>query len=124
MARPKTRGLTENELVLMRILWEKAPLTVADIVDKIERRPKPAYNSVLTLLRILEQKGHVRHRKEGKAFLYSPVLEGAKYRMTELKRLVSGLFQGNALECAVHLVKSETLTSEDRRTLKRLLEEL
>ena len=124
MARPHVRGLTENELEIMQVLWEQSPMSIADILDKLKKTPKPAYNSVLTLVRILEKKGHVEHKKEGKAFLYIPLLDRQNYRQSEVKSLLSRLFQGDVVDLAVSLVKSKSLTTSDREELKRLLEDL
>ena len=124
MARPFVRGLTENELAIMQILWNQSPLSVFDILERLNKKPKPAYNSLLTLVRILEKKGHVQHKKEGKAFLYSPLLDRQSYRQSEVKNLLSRLFQGDVVDLAVSLVKSKPLTGSDRQELKRLLEDL
>lgn len=124
MARPNTRGLTENELEIMQALWNQSPLSISEILEKLDKHPKPAYNSVLTLVRILEKKGHVQHQKDGKAFLYSPLLDQHHYRQFEVKSLLSRLFQGDVVDLAVSLVKSKPLSQEDRQELKRLLEDL
>jgi BlaI family penicillinase repressor len=124
MARPHVRGLTENELEIMQVLWEQSPISVADILETLSKHPKPAYNSVLTLVRILEKKGHVKHKKEGKAFLHSPLLDRQHYRQSEVKSLLSRLFQGDVIDLAVSLVKSKPLSPSDRKELKRLLEDL
>jgi len=124
MARPAVRGLTENELMIMRVLWENSPLSIGEVLERLPRKPKPAYNSLLTVMRILERKGHVVHRKEGKAFLYSPKLDRHAYRGFELGKLISGIFNGDALELAVSLLKSRALSEQEKAELKRLLEEL
>ncbi len=124
MARPHARALTETELEIMQVLWEESPLPIAGILERLNKTPKPAYNSVLTLVRILEKKGHVEHRKEGKAFLYSPLLDRLHYRQTEVKSLLSRLFQGDVIDLAVSLVKSKPLSLSDRKELKRLLGDL
>jgi BlaI family transcriptional regulator, penicillinase repressor len=122
VARPHVRGLTENELEIMQILWEHSPISIAEILDKLKRHPKPAYNSVLTLVRILEKKGHVEHGQKGKAFLYSPTLDRQVYRQSEVKNLLSRLFQGDVVDLAVSLVKSKPLSSADREELKRIID--
>ena len=71
MPRPTSATLTEGELRIMRVLWDKGEGTVNDVVDSLKAKPKPAYNSVLTLLRILEKKHYVTHRKDGRAFIYN-----------------------------------------------------
>jgi len=124
MARPSSQALTENELAIMQVLWDESPLSVNEILDRLNKKPKPAYNSLLTLVGILEKKGHVSHKKEGKAFLYSPLLKDTNYRQFEVKQLVRRLFDGNALDLAVNLVKSKSLSDEERAELKKLLEDL
>ena len=64
--------MTDGELRLMRVLWDKGEATVGEVVDALKTRPKPAYNTVLTLLRIMEKKGYVSHRKDGRAFIFLP----------------------------------------------------
>ncbi len=70
MPRPKSPTMTDGELRLMRVLWDKGQATVGEVVDALNTRPKPAYNTVLTLLRIMEKKGYVSHRKDGRAFIF------------------------------------------------------
>lgn len=124
MARPHTRGLTENELEIMQVLWEASPISIAEILQRLKKTPKPAYNSLLTLVRILEKKGHVGHEKQGKAFLFFPVLDRQHYRQSEVKSLLARLFQGDVIDLAVSLVKSKPLSAEDREELRRLVEKL
>jgi len=68
VARKKSRTLTEAELRLMEVLWEKGRATVGDVTNSLGS-PPIAYNTVLTTMRILEQKGFVRHEEEGRAFV-------------------------------------------------------
>ena len=124
MARPSSPQLTEHELAIMKILWQQAPLSVAEILERLPRTPKPAYTSLLTVVRTLEQKGHIDHEKESKAHLYFPVLRKPHYQRRELKRLLSGLFDGDAFSLAVNVIKSEPLDDEERAELKKLLEKL
>ena len=73
MPRKKSPTLTEAELRLMDVIWERGESTVGDVVEALPKDSRLAYSSVLTTLRILEQKGYVRHEKRGRAFLYSPI---------------------------------------------------
>ena len=76
MARKKSQDLTEAELRLMDVIWRKGSATVAEVADALPDQLGLAYNTVLTTMRILEDKGYVRHTKpkEGRAFLYHPVV--------------------------------------------------
>ena len=124
MARPSSPQLTEHELAIMKILWHESPLSVAEILERLPRTPKPAYTSLLTVVRTLEQKGHIDHEKESKAHLYFPVLRKPSYQRRELKRLLAGLFDGDAFSLAVNVIKSEPLDEQERAELKKLLEKL
>ena len=72
MARKTSPTLTEAELRLMNVLWTRGPSTVGDVVEALPAEVDLAYSTVLTTLRILEEKGYLRHAKEGRAFV--PVL--------------------------------------------------
>ena len=86
MARKKSPHLTDAELRLMDVLWEKASATVSDVADSLPNNPALAYSTVLTTLRILENKGFVRHTKEGRAFVYHPVVGREQARVDALPR--------------------------------------
>ncbi len=73
----KSNTLTEAELRLMKILWRQGESAVTDLVAAMPEGEPLAYNSVLTTIRILEQKGYVEHRQEGRAFVYRAVRAGA-----------------------------------------------
>jgi len=69
MSRRKSATLTDGELRLMNVLWDKARATVRDVVAALPSPRRPAYSTVLTMLRILEEKGYARHEKRGRAFV-------------------------------------------------------
>ena len=73
MARKKSATLTEAELRLMDIVWEKGKATVGDVVEALPGRTPLAYNTVLTTMRILEQKGYLKHEENGRAYVYQAV---------------------------------------------------
>src|SRR5690349_5180322 len=106
MARPAQNGLTDNELSVMKILWKESPLSVAEIVAHIKKRPPPAYTSVLTLVQAMERKGYIKYSKVGKAYLYVPVLNQQKYEREELKRTAHRIYGGNPLALAINLIKN------------------
>lgn len=124
MARPKNNGPTDHELLILNILWKEAPLGVAEILERFPKKPLPAYSSLLTIVRLMEQKGYIKHIKEGKAFLYSPLLKQEHHKKTELKKVADKLFDGSRFDLAVNLLKEEKLSASEIRQLKALLEEL
>lgn len=123
MARPKQPGLTENELDVMKVLWKEAPLKVAEILERLKRRPRPAYTSLLTLVQAMERKGYIAHEQVGKAYSYFPKLNLQNFTNTEVKRVAKRLFNGSPFDLAVNLVKDEHLSEAELQQLKKLLEE-
>ena len=123
MPRPRQPGMTENELEVMQALWEQSPLKVSDILDLIEREPKPAYTSLLTLVQTMEKKGYIKHLKDGKAFLYSPVLQQKKFLAAEVKRMAKRLFGGSPGALVLNLVENEQLSKNEIEALKQLLKD-
>jgi len=92
MARKQSPTLTEAELPIMDILWQKGSAVVTDVVVGLANSAV-AYNTVLTTLRILERKGYVRHTKEGRAFVYHPVVERGEASRKAVRNLVKRFFQ-------------------------------
>jgi predicted transcriptional regulator len=123
MSRPTSALLTDGELRLMRVLWEKGEATVSDVVDSLQARPKPAYNSVLTLLRILEKKRYVTHRKDGRAFIYRPVIARADARRSALKTLVNRFFEGSPRLLMLNLLENEHLSPGALEDLRKRIED-
>lgn len=123
MPRPRQPGLTENELEVMRVLWGRAPLTVSDILESLNRTPKPAYTSLLTLVQTMEKKGYLKHQKIGKAFSYAPVLKQDKFLFTEVKRVAKRLFGGSPGKLVLNLVENEHLSEAEIKALKQLLKD-
>jgi predicted transcriptional regulator len=121
--RPKSATLTDGELRLMRVLWETGESSVNDVVDALKTRPKPAYNSVLTLLRILEKKGYVTHRKDGRAFIFRPVIGRADASRSALKTLVNRFFEGSPRLLILNLLEDEQLPPEALKQLRERIEE-
>ena len=123
MPRPKSPTLTDGELRLMNVLWEKGEASVGDIVGVLKQRPKPAYNSVLTLLRILEKKGYVTHRKDGRAFIFKPVIDKQRASRSALKTLVNRFFDGSPSVLLLNLLEDEQLSQETLDRVKARIEE-
>src|SRR6266487_115650 len=124
MSRPKTPNLTDGELRLMRVLWDKGEATVGDVVAALKDQPRPAYNSVLTLLRILERKGYVTHRKDGRAFTFLPTVDRGHARQSALKTLVNRFFDGSPRLLVLNLLEDEDLSAEAVKQLRQRIEKL
>jgi len=120
MARKKTPTLTEAEYRLMDILWTAGPLSVADVVERIGDPPL-AYNTVLTTLRILEQKSYVRHRASGRAFIYRAAVDRGDAQRDVVNHVVSRFFGGSPRELVLNLLESEELDEAELERLRALI---
>lgn len=122
MARHKSPTLTEAELRLMEVIWQKRSATAAEVLEILPEN-NLAYTTVLNTLRILEDKGYVRHTKVGKAFVYHPLIERTEARRAALRHVVARFF-GNSPELLVsNLIQDEQLSKRDLQKLKSLIEE-
>ena len=123
MARKTSPHLTESELPIMRVLWDRGPMTVADVADALPNDPALAYSTVLTTLRILESKGYVAHTKKGRAFVYSAIVDSNAARRDALRFVVSRFFTGSPSLMVQNLIEDEEISSKELRRLKRLIAE-
>ena len=112
---------TDRELDVMGVLWERGPSTVADVRDHLTDRL--AYTTVLTLLRILEEKGHVGHSEEGRAYRYHALVERADAQRSALAQLKRKLFSGSAELLMSQLVSDRALTSTELERIRGLLDD-
>src|SRR5688572_13846522 len=123
MPRPRSPTMTDGELRLMRVLWERGQATVGEVVEALKARPKPAYNTVLTLLRIMEKKGYVSHRKDGRAFIFEPKVGRADASRSALNTLVNRFFDGSPRLLMLNLLEDEQLPPETLQQLKSRIAE-
>lgn len=115
--------MTDGELRLMRVLWDKGEATVSDVVDALKTRPKPAYNTIITLLRIMEKKGYVTHRKDGRAFTFLPKVDRANASRSAMQTLVNRFFDGSPRLLMLNLLEDVQLSPEALKQLKERIEE-
>lgn len=113
--------LTDRELDVMNVLWDRGSGTVAEVREALD--DELAYTTVLTVLRTLEEKGHVVHEEEGRAHRYFPAVERQRARESALERVVRRVFSGSPELLMSHLVEDEGLDEAELERLRRLLEE-
>jgi predicted transcriptional regulator len=119
---PKTSNtLTEAELRLMKILWERGESAVSDLVSGVSGTTPLAYTSVLTTIRILEKKGYVRHRQEGRAFLYSPCVAEQDAGQTEVRHLLQRFFGNSRERLLLSLLGDGQISPEELKRLKKAI---
>jgi predicted transcriptional regulator len=119
----KSNTLTEAELRLMKILWRRGESAVNDLVAAMPDGETLAYNSVLTTIRILEQKGYVEHRQEGRAFVYRPCVAEDEASRSEVRHLM-GRFFGNSRErLLLSLLGDDEISPQELQRLKDAIRE-
>ena len=120
MSRRKSPVLTDHELRLMEVLWEKKQATVAEVVSAL-KPPPLAYSTVLTTLRTLEQKGHITHEEDGRAFVYRPLVERMAAAKSALHHLLGRFFGDSPGALAVTLLDDARLSADDVAKIRQIL---
>jgi predicted transcriptional regulator len=113
--------LTEAELRLMRVLWTRGESAVADVVSAVADETPLAYNSVLTTIRVLERKGYVTHRTEGRAFLYSPCIAQQEASRAEVQHMLSRFFGNSRERLLLSLLGDDEITPDELKRLKETI---
>jgi predicted transcriptional regulator len=114
----KSNTLTEAELRLMKILWRRGESAVTDLVSALPEDEPLAYNSVLTTIRILEQKGYVEHRQEGRAFVYRPAIAEDEASRSEVRNVLGRFFGNSREQLVLSLLGDEGISTEELQRLK------
>lgn len=120
MPRPKSESLTEVEQRVMEVLWSTGSGTVGEVLAALDTPKPPAFNTVQTILRILEQKGYVRHKEEGRAFRYLPLVDRAAASRTAVQSVVRRFF-GSPGALALNLLQSEDLSRDELARIRQLI---
>jgi len=119
----RSNTLTEAELRIMRILWARGESLVSDLVAALPDEAPLAYTSVLTTVRILEQKGYVEHRQEGRAFLYRPRVAEHEASRSEVNHMLHRFFGNSRERLLLTLLGEGDMTSEELQRLKNAIAE-
>jgi BlaI family transcriptional regulator, penicillinase repressor len=119
----QSETLTDAELRVMRVLWEKGSGSVQQVLDSLTERPALAYNSVLTTIRILERKGYLNHSKDGRAHIYSPVVQQQDATRTEIRHLVSRFFRNSHEDLVLNILEDRGIHPEELDRLRKMLDQ-
>ena len=122
MARKPSPTLTDGELKLMRVLWRQGPSTVAAIVDVVAGDNPPAYNTVQTMMRILERKGFVSHRKDGRAFVFQALVDESHARKHAIRHVLDRFFDNSPGSLVLSLLEHEDVPASELRQLRELIQ--
>jgi predicted transcriptional regulator len=117
----KSNTLTEAELRLMKILWRRGESAVTDLVAAVPDGETLAYNSVLTTIRILEQKGYVTHRQEGRAFVYQPCVQEQEASRSEVRHVLNRFFGNSRERLLLSLLDDEEISPEELERLRAVI---
>ena len=115
--------LTPQVLEIMKIVWQKREAKVRDVYETLLERRKVAYTTVMTMMRILEAKGHLKIRREEKAYVYCPTRPEGVVMRSMVREFINRVFNGSAQPMLVHLLKDRRLTEEEVEELARLIKE-
>jgi predicted transcriptional regulator len=115
--------LTKAELRLMKVLWSRGESTVADLVATTAPDGELAYTSVLTTIRILETKGYVKHRQEGRAFLYSAAVGESEASRSEVRHVLERFFGNSRERLLLSLLGDDEISPEELKRLKAAIAE-
>lgn len=117
------RELTKAEEQVMLILWELKEALVKEVIDKMSE-PKPAYNTVSTVIRVLEGKGFVNHKAIGNTYIYFPLISEANYRNFAFDKVMNTYFDNSYQSLVSFLVKEKNIGANDLEELIKLAENL
>ena len=124
MARSKSATLTEAELRIMNVLWDRGSATVHEVLEALPAKPALAYNSILTIVRILEKKGYVKHVKDEdkRAHVFMPQVNRKDATRFEVRHLVSRFFGNSREQLVLNVLEETSIDAEELDHLRQLLE--
>jgi predicted transcriptional regulator len=115
--------LTPQELAIMKVVWKLGSATVRDVYDDLRDRREIAYTTVLTMMKILEQKGYLKVERADRAFVYKPVRARQDVLGGMVREFIDRVFDGASRPMLLHLVKQTKLSEKERKALLRAIEE-
>jgi predicted transcriptional regulator len=122
LARSKSATLTEAELRIMNVLWDRGSATVHEVLEALPPKPALAYNSVLTIVRILEKKGYAKHVKDQRAHVYLPQVDRKDATRFEVRHLVSRFFGDSREQLVLNVLEETGIDADELARLRQLLE--
>ena len=119
----ETPNLTDAELEIMHVVWELDNATVREVHERLNQRRALAYTTVMTMMNILEEKGHLTRNKQGRAYHYAPVRPKSQVISGMVDDFVGKVFDGSARPLVLGLVKDRKLSEKDLEEIARLIKE-
>jgi predicted transcriptional regulator len=121
--RKPSSTLTPQELEIMKVVWSRGDATVRDVYEALLERRRIAYTTVMTMMNVLEKKGHLRKWEEGRSFVYRPARPQGQVVGSMVREFVERVFGGEAAPLLAHLVENEKLWSEELDALAKRIQE-
>jgi BlaI family transcriptional regulator, penicillinase repressor len=116
--------LTPQELAIMKVVWKLDSATVRDVYENIRARRAIAYTTVMTMMKILEEKGYLKKVRAERAYVYRPTKPRHQVLGAMVRDFVDRVFDGAAGGLLVHLAKDRRLSKDERTTIRRIIEEM
>jgi BlaI family penicillinase repressor len=119
--RPKSPTLTEQELEIMKIVWARDSATVRDVYEALLERRKIAYTTVMTMMKIMEQKKYLLKTQEDRAYIYRPAKPKNQVIKGMVREFVNRVFNGSAEPLLVHLIEDQRLSRKDLEEIAQMI---
>lgn len=113
--------LTKTEERVMQIIWKLKKCFVKDVIDHLDEDPKPPYNTISSVVRLLEKKGYVGYKAYGKTYEYFPAISKGEYRKFFLGKMLSGYFDNSAESLISFMVKEEQLSEDEINNIRQII---
>jgi BlaI family transcriptional regulator, penicillinase repressor len=123
MARPKQQYPTPGELAVLKILWERGPSTVRQVLEVLNKRRKRHYTSVMSLLNVMTEKRQLKRRPQGRAFLYEAALDRQRTLGRIADDVLGRVFEGSASALMAYLLGNEKTSSDELEQIQKLIEQ-
>jgi BlaI family transcriptional regulator, penicillinase repressor len=123
MARKQSRTLTDGEHRIMEVLWQKGAATVAEVADALAGKDGTAYTTILTMMRIMREKGYLRCRKEGRAHVFIPRVDREAAARKAVRQLLGKFFAGSPGELVLSFLRDEEISLKEIEELKQKIVE-
>jgi predicted transcriptional regulator len=123
MPRKPSPTLTEAELRIMQVIWEKKRASVAEVTESLKDEADLAYTTVLTMMQILERKGYLTHERAGRAFIYEPLVPKSDARRDAVRQVMSRFFDNSPELLLLNLLEDKEISPAELRRLKKMIED-
>ena len=122
MNRKSIHDLGELQKAIMETVWELGEATARQVLERVSRKKPLAYTSVLSIMQRLENMGWLKHREEGRTYVYQPAQSRRDESIRSLRKFIDRVFHGKSALLFQHLLEDEELTGEELESLRKLIE--